>query len=186
MVASGRSRGRNYSASANGACSWYTYDSGDTKTIRWRYRIYSRPTYHQELPLRYLQELTQEPSSTKMLEKLLPRRYALPTYGRVETNSCSRGLYHRDEVEHTFFCKRPTRTQLCWIYDANWVKESGPRSRLDEMWILSSEFVKTRETVSISMLQRQFRVGYNRRLSGRWWNNAELIVGHKKGLTSHG
>ncbi|MFE0441850.1 DNA translocase FtsK [Aerococcus sp. NPDC058936] len=41
-------------------------------------------------------------------------------------------------------------------------KESAPGEDLDEMWDTVLEFVKTRETVSISMLQRQFRVGYNR------------------------
>ena len=40
--------------------------------------------------------------------------------------------------------------------------ESAPGEDLDEMWDTVLEFVKTRETVSISMLQRQFRVGYNR------------------------
>ncbi|MEY8370753.1 DNA translocase FtsK [Aerococcaceae bacterium 50-4] len=41
-------------------------------------------------------------------------------------------------------------------------KESAPGEDLDEMWDTVLEFVKTRETVSISMLQRQFRIGYNR------------------------
>ncbi|RPA61300.1 DNA translocase FtsK [Aerococcus agrisoli] len=41
-------------------------------------------------------------------------------------------------------------------------KEVGPGEDLDEMWDTVLDFVKTRETVSISMLQRQFRIGYNR------------------------
>lgn len=41
-------------------------------------------------------------------------------------------------------------------------KDAAPGEDLDEMWDTVLTFVKTRETVSISMLQRQFRIGYNR------------------------
>ena len=38
----------------------------------------------------------------------------------------------------------------------------GTDEDLDEMWEEVIDFVKQRETVSISMLQRRFRIGYNR------------------------
>lgn len=68
-----------------------------------------------------------------------------------------------DEVEHVVsFVKdqqEPNYVESMMPSEAN---ESAPGEDLDEMWDTVLEFVKTRETVSISMLQRQFRVGYNR------------------------
>lgn len=68
-----------------------------------------------------------------------------------------------DEVEHVVsFVKDQQEPNYVESMMPTETKESAPGEDLDEMWDTVLEFVKTRETVSISMLQRQFRVGYNR------------------------
>lgn len=68
-----------------------------------------------------------------------------------------------DEVEHVVsFVKDQQEPNYVESMMPTETKESAPGEDLDEMWDTVLEFVKTRETVSISMLQRQFRIGYNR------------------------
>ncbi|MGV3004716.1 DNA translocase FtsK [Aerococcus urinaeequi] len=68
-----------------------------------------------------------------------------------------------EEVEHVVsFVKDQQEPNYVESMMPTETKESAPGEDLDEMWDTVLEFVKTRETVSISMLQRQFRVGYNR------------------------
>ncbi|WP_016897629.1 DNA translocase FtsK [Aerococcus viridans] len=68
-----------------------------------------------------------------------------------------------DEVEHVVsFVKDQQEPNYVESMMPTETNESAPGEDLDEMWDTVLEFVKTRETVSISMLQRQFRVGYNR------------------------
>lgn len=68
-----------------------------------------------------------------------------------------------DEVEHVVnFVKEQQEPNYVESMMPTETKEVAPGEELDEMWDTVLEFVKTRETVSISMLQRQFRIGYNR------------------------
>ncbi|MGY0836172.1 DNA translocase FtsK [Aerococcus urinaeequi] len=68
-----------------------------------------------------------------------------------------------DEVEHVVtYVKEQQEPNYVESMMPTETKESAPGEDLDDMWDTVLEFVKTRETVSISMLQRQFRIGYNR------------------------
>lgn len=68
-----------------------------------------------------------------------------------------------EEVEHVVHFVKGQQ-------EANYVEAMMPKEpeqtaageEVDELWDEALEFLKTRDTISISMLQRRFRIGYNR------------------------
>lgn len=68
-----------------------------------------------------------------------------------------------DEVERVVdFVKSQQEANYVEAMMPSEPSEDNPADELDEMWPEALEFVKTRETVSTSMMQRRFRIGYNR------------------------
>lgn len=68
-----------------------------------------------------------------------------------------------EEVEHIVdFVKNQQEANYVEAMMPTEAPQATQGEELDELWDKVLAFVKSRETVSISMLQRQFRIGYNR------------------------
>ncbi|WP_195854804.1 DNA translocase FtsK [Aerococcus sanguinicola] len=68
-----------------------------------------------------------------------------------------------DEVERVVdFVKSQQEANYVEAMMPSEASEENPADELDEIWPDAMEFVKGRDTVSTSMMQRRFRIGYNR------------------------